>query len=109
MLRVDAGVNVQEIHIPIQVATNNPYEGTVEVGTKTGFSLAATGLDAVVPEVGFTLPDIIAACAAAILGEISGADTTSITIKAADDNGTTRVSATVDQYGNRSAITITKP
>ncbi len=94
---------------------------------KTGFSLAAAGLDLVLAESGITagagltddagtqltainarqaLAAILSACAAVL----AGAATTSIAIKqAAKPAGNTRITATVDADGNRSAVTLKVP
>jgi hypothetical protein len=45
---------------------------------------------------------------AAAAGKLSGAATTSVVIKGAD-NTTTRIASTVDQPGNRSAVTLSPP
>jgi hypothetical protein len=57
-------------------------------------------------ETGVTLRKAMRLCAAVLGGVLSGAATTTITIKAADNSGTTRVTATVDGSGNRSALTL---
>ena len=44
--------------------------------------------------------------AAACAGVLSGAATTTVTIKAANNSGTTRITATVDSDGNRSGVTL---
>ena len=54
---------------------------------------------------GLTLREVFAVLAAGIVGQISGAATTTVVIK--DHSGTdTRITATVDSDGNRSAITL---
>ena len=57
-------------------------------------------------ETGVTPRQALRLLAAAIGGELAGAATTTVTIKAANNNGTTRVTATVDASGNRSALTL---
>lgn len=42
---------------------------------------------------------------AAVSGKLSGANSTTVTIRAADD-GKDRITATVDDFGNRSAVTL---
>ena len=54
---------------------------------------------------GYTLEQTLKLCLAALAGKLSGAATTTITIRAADDSKA-RITATVDSDGNRSAITL---
>lgn len=54
---------------------------------------------------GFTLEQTLKLCLSALAGKLSGATTTTITIRAADDSKN-RIVATVDSDGNRSAITL---
>jgi hypothetical protein len=54
---------------------------------------------------GYTLEQTLKLCLAALAGKLSGAATTTITIRAADDSKA-RITATVDSSGNRSAITL---
>ena len=77
--------------------------------TKTGYALASDGLDNVVVETGVNARQALAIISAALAGVLSGAATATITIKALKNDGTTRISATVDSDGNRSAITATLP
>lgn len=77
------------------------------VTTKTGYSLASTGLDLITID-GKTLPVAMHHIAAGTAGEISGAGTGTEVIKGLDGT-TTRMTATVDSSGNRTAITYTDP
>jgi hypothetical protein len=43
-----------------------------------------------------------------LTGVVSGAGTTEVTFKACDTAATSRLVATVDALGNRSAVTLTK-
>lgn len=64
--------------------------------------------DAVLDEVvegSYTLRHLIRLMSAALLGELSGAATTTIVIRDASDTKT-RITATVDEDGNRSALTL---
>lgn len=54
---------------------------------------------------GYSLEETLKLCLAALTGKLSGAAGTTITIKAADDSKT-RITATVDSDGNRSAVTL---
>jgi hypothetical protein len=80
----------------------------VTVSDKTGFSLAAAGLDLVVIETGLNLRQATSLNTAALAGVLAGAATATITIKGAGV-ATTRITATVDSDGNRSALTLNPP
>jgi hypothetical protein len=54
---------------------------------------------------GFTLEETLKLCLAALAGKLSGASGTTITIRSAADDAN-RIVATVDSYGNRSAVTL---
>jgi hypothetical protein len=54
---------------------------------------------------GFTLEQTLKLCLAALAGKLSGAATTTVTIRAADDSKA-RVTAVVDADGNRSTVTL---
>lgn len=54
---------------------------------------------------GFSLEETLKLCLAALAGKLSGAATTTVTIRAADDSKN-RIVATVDANGNRSAVTL---
>lgn len=54
---------------------------------------------------GYSLEETLKLCLAALAGKLSGAATTTIMIRAADDSKT-RITATVDSNGNRTAITL---
>lgn len=79
-----------------------------DVTTKTGYSLASGGLDAVVVETGVNARQALSGVLAACAGVVSGAGTGTITIKGGGV-ATTRVVATTDASGNRSAVTLTLP
>jgi hypothetical protein len=57
---------------------------------------------------GFNASQLLQICGGALAGKLSGASTTTITIRNIEDTGDIIV-ATVDEDGNRSAITITNP
>jgi hypothetical protein len=65
-------------------------------------------VDLVVEESGINLRQAIALIGAATCGKVSGAATSTITIKNMDGT-TTRIVATVDSDGNRSAVTLSAP
>ena len=54
---------------------------------------------------GYTLEEAMKICLAALAGKVSGAGTTTVTIRSADDTAD-RIVATVDTNGNRSAVTL---
>ena len=54
---------------------------------------------------GFTIEETLKLCLAALAGKLSGAETTTITIRSAADDAN-RIVATVDADGNRSAVTL---
>lgn len=81
------------------------------LGNKTGFSLAAAGLDAVVVETGVNARQALAMIGSAVAGKASGLDTSTAVYYAMGASGTTtaRITATTDANGNRTATTLTIP
>lgn len=80
----------------------------VAAASKTGYRLSATGVDDVWDEVmegSFTARQFARGFAAALLGELSGAGTTTIEIRDASDTKV-RITATVDASGNRSVVVL---
>jgi hypothetical protein len=78
------------------------------VSDKTGYRLSATGVDDVWDEVmegSLTARQFARGFAAALLGELSGAGTTTIEIRDASDTKV-RITATVDSAGNRSVVVL---
>lgn len=73
------------------------------VTTKTGYSLASTGLNLVLID-GVAFPVAMQYVAAATAGKVSGAGTGTEVFVGLDD-ATNRLTATVDASGNRTAIT----
>ncbi len=74
--------------------------------------LSADGFDNIVVEAGgitLNARQAISIIASGVAGECSGAASTSMTYKAAGDSATTRIAVTVDEDGNRSAMTISPP
>ena len=71
--------------------------------------LSASGLDSVVVEAGLNARQALSVIAAAVAGKLSGAATTEVVIKAAEEGLTTRITATVDADGNRTALTLGLP
>lgn len=78
------------------------------VSDKTGYRLSSTGVDDVWDEVmegSFTARQFARGFAAALLGELSGAGTTTIEIRDASDTKV-RITSTVDAAGNRSVVVL---
>jgi hypothetical protein len=80
----------------------------VASGSKTGYSLAAAGLDSIVIETGLNARQALAIIAASAAGTLAGAATTTITIDGAGV-AIDRIVATVDADGNRTAVILTPP
>lgn len=78
----------------------------VASGSKTGYTLASTGLDAVIVETGLTAKQALQYMSAACFGVISGAGTGTVVIKAGANSGTTRITAATDSSGNRTSVTL---
>lgn len=74
----------------------------------TGLKLASDGLDSVVIETGVNARQAVSAILASAAGVLSGADTGTVVIKGGNV-ATTRITATTDADGNRSAITLNLP
>lgn len=73
-------------------------------------TLTNAGIDAIFDrangvETGYTLRQALRLMASALLGELSGAATTTIVIRDMGDSKT-RITATVDPDGNRSALSL---
>lgn len=81
----------------------------VASGSKTGYSLASSGLDAITIETGMNARQAVSIIASAVGGVLAGAGTTTITIAAAGVPATNRITATVDSDENRTAVTLNLP
>ena len=66
--------------------------------------LSTTDIETIVIETGYTLKQTLQLIAAATAGKLSGAATTTNTIRNLQDDAD-RITATVDSDGNRSAVT----
>ena len=85
--------------------------GAVTVGTnldKSGYLLAATGLDAVAVEPGVNARQALVPILAAAAGTISGAGSGTVVVRGADSS-VTRIMATTDTAGNRSSVVLMLP
>jgi hypothetical protein len=78
------------------------------VSDKTGYAVSSSGLDAVVTETGLNIRQATSLNTAALCGVLSGAGTSTVTIKGAGV-GTTRIVASIDGSNNRTALTLTPP
>lgn len=96
----NAVVNMTKINTEVDAALSD--------WGKTGFSLAAAGLDSIVVEVGLNARQALSIAVASAAGKLSGAATTTVVILGAGV-ATTRITATVDADGNRSAVTLAAP
>jgi len=78
------GVAWSSYHVPIKILRRTLADGDID---------------------GYNLEETLKLCLSALAGKVSGAGTTSITIRSADDSAD-RIVATVDTDGNRSSITL---
>ena len=106
-------------NLDARVSTRSTYAGgvvagvtaPVTVGTitdKAGYSLAASGLDAVPIEAGVNARQALSPILAASAGVVAGAGTGVVVIKGGNA-AVTRITATTDNAGNRSSVTLTLP
>ena len=94
-----AGGAVAGVNSPVTVGTNND---------KTGYVLAPAGLDAVQVESGVNVRQALSPILAASAGVLIGAGTGTIVIKGGN-TALTRVTATTDNAGNRTAVVLSLP
>lgn len=106
-------------NLDTRVSTRSTYAGgvvagvasPVTVGTitdKTGYILAASGLDAIPVEAGVNVRQALSPILAASAGVVAGAGTGVVVIKGGNAP-ITRITATTDNAGNRSSVTLTLP
>ena len=91
--------SVGSIVAPVTVGTNND---------KAGYVLSPAGLDTITVEVGINARQAFSPILAAVAGGVSGAGTGTIVIRGGNV-ATTRITATTDNAGNRSAVTLSLP
>lgn len=84
------------------------YDALVLGTDSLGVNVVAAGLDEVVIETGLNARQALSLLASALAGVLSGAATATVVIKGAGV-ADTRITATVDADGNRSALTLTPP
>ncbi len=115
-IRASGSVNPEEAeNIDAKVTTRSDFdEATDPVELLDTGGAAGTSADELVNDVWakalegtLTAEELMRLISATLLGQLSGAGGVSITIKAADIAGTTRIVATVDANGNRSSLTLT--
>ena len=94
-----AGGAVASVTAPVTVGTNND---------KAGYVLSSAGLDAIAIEAGVNARQALSPILAASAGVVAGAGTGVIVIKGGN-SATTRITATTDNAGNRSSVTLTLP
>ena len=120
-ITVQAGVNARQAlqNLDVAVSTRSTFAGgivagvtaPVTVGTvndKSGYALSASGLDAIQVEGGVNARQALSPILAASAGVVAGAGTGVIVIKGGNSS-TTRITATTDNAGNRSSVTLTLP
>ena len=96
---VFSGGAVSSVTTPVTVGTNND---------KSGYGLNAQGIDAITIENGINLRQAISPILAASAGVLTGAGTGTIIIRGATASST-RITATTDNAGNRTAVTLSLP
>jgi len=94
-----AGGAVASVTAPVTVGTNND---------KSGYALVSSGLDAIQVESGVNARQALSPILAACAGVVAGAGTGVVVIKGGNST-TTRITATTDNAGNRSSVTLTLP
>ena len=94
-----AGGAVASVTAPVTVGTNND---------KSGYALSSSGLDTIQVEVGVNARQALSPILAASAGVVAGAGTGVVVIKGGNSS-TTRITATTDNAGNRSSVTLTMP
>ena len=92
-VRIDDGTN-PTLHVIVQITA-------IDIDNASG------GVWNAVLENTLTAQQMMRLMTAAAAGELEGADTTNVIIKAANDNSTTRIDATVDSDENRTTVIVT--
>jgi len=86
--------------------------GAVVIGKdmdKSGMTLSASGMDTITIEAGMNMRQAMSIVSAANAGRFSGAGTTTVLIDGANASGTNRITATVNQSGDRSVVSLNLP
>lgn len=97
-------VNLSSGAVPVTGDLTATMKTSVTTAVPTAVQVAAA-VWAYVVEGSFTALNFIRLIAAALGGKVSGADTATVVIRDASDTKT-RITATVDAFGNRSAVTL---
>ncbi len=100
-----AGFALTAAYDPAKTAAQAGDAMTLTSGERNSIAAALLDLSNGV-EVSLTLRQALRGIASTLLGQLSGAATTTVTIQAAGNPSTERVQATVDASGNRSAVTL---
>ena len=106
-------------NLDVRVSTRSTFAGGVVAGVtapvtvnsvtdKTGYTLAAAGLDAITIEPGVNARQALSPILAATAGVVAGAGTGVVVIKGGNTS-VTRITATTDNAGNRSSVTLSLP
>jgi 2-phospho-L-lactate transferase/gluconeogenesis factor (CofD/UPF0052 family) len=93
---------------PEAVVAGAPVDNTVGIAVLTQ-TVASQSFWQAILDGGLTAKQILALIAAASAGKLSGAGTGNITIKAINDDSTSRIMAVVDSSGNRLNVTLNPP
>jgi hypothetical protein len=94
-----AGGPVASVSSPVTVGTNSD---------KTGYTLASNGLDSITVESGVNVRQALSPILAASAGVILGSGTGTIIIKGGNTS-VTRITASTDNAGNRTSVSLTLP
>ncbi len=94
-----AGGAVASVTAPVTVGTNSD---------KTGYALSSAGLDSITVETGVNARQALSPILASAAGVLLGAGTGTIVIKGGNVT-TTRITATTDNAGDRTAVVLTLP
>jgi len=105
---IQADTNDIQTRIPTALVGGKIDSNASTVTDKTGYALSVAGVDAILDDVvegTLTLREITRIMLASLAGKSSGGGTATIIFKGAD-GVTTRITATTDSNGNRTAITV---
>ena len=84
-------------------------EGIPNVINKSGYSLSSSGLDSIMVELDMNVRQALSVIAAASAGQLSGAGSGEIFIRAANDSSIIRIDSVVDPIGNRITVNLSLP
>lgn len=107
---LDGKINTIDTNVDSILADTGTDGVVVAAASKTGYALSATGVDGILDEtIGdstVTMRQALKVAVSALAGKLSGAATTTVSIRNVADDADVIV-ATVDADGNRSAVTLT--